>query len=144
MTFYNNSVVEWRPSGTDCFSLTALSLADGLTGADAIAAGWWTSFWQVPVLLHNGTDVLPFETAEALQTLNISNLVILGGECEFLRPLLRKRLNSVGREFGGWRGRIAMKLASKWLSAWGLVGKHIKRRYCVIGALFRWLFGLWT
>ena len=29
------------------------------TGADALAAGWWTSFWQVPVLLHDGSSTLP-------------------------------------------------------------------------------------
>jgi hypothetical protein len=81
MTFYANSVIEWRESVSTCELLgRTVVLADGLTGADALAAGWWTAFWQVPVLLHNGTSELPQVTKESLQTLNIKNLVILGGE----------------------------------------------------------------
>ena len=81
MKFYANSVVEYRPSGQECQLLgKTVVLADGLTGADALAAGWWTSFWQVPVLLHNGTNDLPRYTIAALQTLGIKNLIILGGE----------------------------------------------------------------
>ena len=41
------------------------------------------------------------------------------------------------------RRRLAEASAAKCAHEDG-VGKHIKRRYCVIGALFRWLFGLWT
>ena len=80
MNFYANSVVEWRPSAATCQLLgRSVVLTDGITGADALAAGWWTSFWQVPVLLHDGSDELPPETAAALQTLNVSNLLVLGG-----------------------------------------------------------------
>jgi hypothetical protein len=79
--FYANSVVEYRASGQECQLLAkTVVLADGITGADALAAGWWTSFWQVPVLLHNGTNNLPRYTIAALQTLGIENLIILGGE----------------------------------------------------------------
>ena len=81
MKFYANSVVEYRSSGEECQLLgKTVVLADGLTGADALAAGWWTSFWQVPVLLHNGTNNLPRYTIAALQTLGIENLIILGGD----------------------------------------------------------------
>ena len=78
--FYANSVVEWRISDQYCDILgkTAV-LTDGITGADALAAGWWTSFWQVPILLHDGSNTLPKATAAALQTLGIDNLIILGG-----------------------------------------------------------------
>lgn len=81
MTFYANSVVEWRDSASQCQILSrTVVLADGKTGADALAAGWWTSFWQVPVLLHDGSNQLPPNTAAALQTMQISNIIVLGGE----------------------------------------------------------------
>ena len=52
MAWYAQSVVELRDSPTACRLLgRTVVLADGGTGADALAAGWWTSFWQVPVLL---------------------------------------------------------------------------------------------
>lgn len=80
MRFYANSVVEYRPTATTCQLLErTVVLADGVTGADALAAGWWTSFFQVPVLLHNGSGVLPVATAEALATLNVENIIVLGG-----------------------------------------------------------------
>jgi hypothetical protein len=80
MSFYANSVVEWRRSASECELLgRTVVLTDGNTGADALAAGWWTSFWQVPVLLHDGTSSLPQATVVALQSMNISNIVILGG-----------------------------------------------------------------
>ncbi|MBA46136.1 MAG: hypothetical protein CMB31_06065 [Euryarchaeota archaeon] len=124
MTFYNNSVVEWRPSGTDCRLLNrTVVLADGLTGADAIAAGWWTSFWQVPVLLHNGTDVLPFETAEALETLNISNLVILGGEARISEAVAQEAAELSGattwRVAGRDRYETSIKMAERLGGWWG-------------------------
>ena len=81
MTYYANSVVEWRDSASQCQILgRTVVLADGKTGADALAAGWWTSFWQVPVLLHDGSNQLPPNTAAALQTMQISNIIVLGGE----------------------------------------------------------------
>lgn len=124
MTFYNNSVVEWRPSGTDCRLLNrTVVLADGLTGADAIAAGWWTSFWQVPVLLHNGTDVLPSETSEALETLNISNLVILGGEARISETVAQEAAELSGaniwRVAGRDRYETSVKMAERLGGWWG-------------------------
>jgi len=78
--FYANSVVEIRESSQQCRLLSrTVVLADGLTGVDALAAGWWTSFWQVPILLHNGTDMLPTATTQALQTLQVDNVIVLGG-----------------------------------------------------------------
>jgi putative cell wall-binding protein len=80
ISFYSNSVVEYRESVNQCELLSrTLVIADGVTGADAVAAGWWTSFWQVPLLLHDGSNKLPAATASVLQTLQISNLIILGG-----------------------------------------------------------------
>jgi putative cell wall-binding protein len=80
MGFYANSVVELRDGPTSCRLLgRTVVLADGLTGADALAAGWWTGFWQVPVLLHGGGAALPDPTVQALQTMTVDNLVVLGG-----------------------------------------------------------------
>ncbi len=55
-------------------------LTDGITGADALAAGWWTSLWQVPVLLVDGNGDLPSATRDALNALVIDNVVVLGGQ----------------------------------------------------------------
>lgn len=74
--FYANSVVEWRERVSRCELLgRTVVLAVGL---DALAAGWWTSFWQVPVLLHDGSSELPKETAVALSLLDVENLIVLG------------------------------------------------------------------
>ena len=76
VAFYANSVVEWRERASRCELLgRTVVLAVGL---DALAAGWWTSFWQVPVLLHDGSDELPTETAVALSLLDVENLIVLG------------------------------------------------------------------
>ncbi len=78
--FYANATVEYRTSATTCQLLPrTVVLADGIAGIDALAAGWWTSLWQVPILLHDGTDDLPRQTSEALQTLDVENIVVLGG-----------------------------------------------------------------
>lgn len=78
--FYANAVVELRESATDCRLLSrTVVLADGVTGADALAAGWWTGFWQVPVLLHDGSGALPRVTVDALLTMAISTVIVLGG-----------------------------------------------------------------
>ncbi len=80
MAFHANSVVELRDSASECRVLgRTVVLADGLTGADALAAGWWTSFWQVPVLLHDGSAALPTATVEALETMEVEHVVLLGG-----------------------------------------------------------------
>ncbi len=80
MGFWANSVVEYRPSATECRLLgRTVVLTDGVDGIDAVAAGWWTSYWQVPVLLHDGTERLPRETAQALSLLDVDHIVVLGG-----------------------------------------------------------------
>jgi putative cell wall-binding protein len=80
MDFYANSVVEYRTGAISCTLLERTAvLADGIVGADALAAGWWTSYWQVPMLLHNGTEELPSATRQALQTLGVDNVIVLGG-----------------------------------------------------------------
>lgn len=122
MHFYGNSVVEWRPSLDECQLLErTVVLADGVTGADALAAGWWTSFWQVPVLLHDGSQRLRDETAAALLSLEIDNVIILGGvdavsseivrQAGLLAGAATRRVSGADRyetsvamaeQFGGW------------------------------------------
>lgn len=81
MGFHGNAVVELRAGPTECAVLgRSIVLTDGITGADALAAGWWTSTWQVPVLLVDGAGSLPAATADALDHLVIDNVVVLGGE----------------------------------------------------------------
>ena len=80
MTFHANSVIEFRDTASKCILMNrTVVIADGVNGADALAAGWWTSFWQVPVLLHDGSDTLPAATQAALQTIDIDNVIVLGG-----------------------------------------------------------------
>jgi putative cell wall-binding protein len=83
MSFYANSVIEYRPRddrGESCeLHGRTVVLADGIVGADALAAGWWTSYWQVPVLLTAGDGSLPPATRTALQTMAIDTIIVLGG-----------------------------------------------------------------
>jgi len=122
VAFWANSVVEWRENPEECRLLgRTVVLTDGVDGIDAIAAGWWTSFWQVPVLLHNGTDELPTETATALSLLDVENIVVLGGLERLSQPAVRSaarlaRANTIrvagadrygtsvamAEHFGGW------------------------------------------
>ena len=80
LEFYANSVVEFRSDATSCTLLERTAVvADGIVGADALAAGWWTSFWQVPLLLHDGSDQLQRASRQALQLLGVDNVIVLGG-----------------------------------------------------------------
>jgi hypothetical protein len=80
MSFYANSVVEHRVSLSECALLqNTVVIADGLKGVDALTAGWWTSYWSVPVLLHDGSAKLEHFTSAALQLLEVKNIIILGG-----------------------------------------------------------------
>ena len=104
MGFYGNAAVELRDSATDCRVLgRTMVLAEGGTGADALAAGWWTSFWQVPVLLHDGTDQLPAATIGALTTQGVDHVVILGGAARIPESVV----DEVGRLTGAETIRIA-------------------------------------
>lgn len=122
MRFTANSVVEYRESATRCRLLgRTVVLADGVAGADALAAGWWTSYFQVPVLLHDGGDSLPLATANALRTLPVQNLVVLGGSSRISDTVMNEAASLSGatplrvsgdtrfdtsiemaRRFGGW------------------------------------------
>jgi putative cell wall-binding protein len=122
MAFVANSVVEYRPSATQCQLLgRTVLLADGVTGADALAAGWWTSFFQVPVLLHNATDTLPPATANALRTMQVQNIIVLGGTSRISDAVVAQAVGLTGatalriagtdrydtsvqmaKKFGGW------------------------------------------
>lgn len=78
--FHGNAAPEFRFDASTCRVLSrSVVLADGGTGADALAAGWWTSFWQVPILLVAPDGSLPQATRTALQTLAIDNVIVLGG-----------------------------------------------------------------
>ena len=102
--FYANSVVEWRDDADQCSLLgSTVVLADGVVGADALAASWWTSYWQVPVLLHDGTRRLPAATVNALRRLQVSNIVVLGGESRIPTFVVR----SAERLSGAQSQRIA-------------------------------------
>jgi len=80
MGWYANAAVELRLGPQDCQVLgRTVVLTDGLTGADALAAGWWTSTWQVPTLLVDGAGELPPATRSAMESLVIDNVVVLGG-----------------------------------------------------------------
>jgi hypothetical protein len=80
MGWYGNAVAEFRSSATSCLLLPrAVVLADGGQGADALAAGWWTSFWQVPMLLTAPDGSLPAATRQALSSLKPDALIVLGG-----------------------------------------------------------------
>ena len=122
MGFWANSVVEWRSSAAECRLLgRSVVLTDGVDGIDAIAAGWWTSFWQVPVLLHDGSNRLRPETARALSLLDIEHLIVLGGTsrlpaavvdsaarlagAEVIRVAGPNRYSTsieMAKQFGGW------------------------------------------
>ncbi len=78
-------------------------LAEGGTGADALAAGWWTSFWQVPVLLHDGSNELPAATIGALTTQGVDHVLILGGPARIPESVV----DEVGRLTGAETIRIA-------------------------------------
>lgn len=54
-------------------------LANGLTVADAIAAGPLAAAWGIPVLL-TGNGALPAVTADAIEQLKVKQLIVLGGE----------------------------------------------------------------
>ncbi|HYD09170.1 MAG TPA: cell wall-binding repeat-containing protein, partial [Acidimicrobiales bacterium] len=80
MGFYANAAIEFRPDAGSCHVLSrTVALAEGETGADALAAGWWTSYWQVPVLLVAGDGTLPPPTRAALRAMEVDTLVVLGG-----------------------------------------------------------------
>ena len=95
--FYANSVVEYRESDHECRLLgRTVVLADGESGIDALAAGWWTSFWQVPILLADGDDILPLPTRSALQTIDIDTLVVLGGTARISESVVDDALELSG------------------------------------------------
>jgi hypothetical protein len=124
MGFYGNAVFEFRPSAQDCqVHGRAVVLADGSVGADALAAGWFTSYWQIPVLLVAGDGTLPEATREALDTAPIDTIIVLGGTARIPEAVVEEAASLaravVGRfagpdryatsartaeVFGGWHG----------------------------------------
>ena len=128
MTFYANSVVEYRASASECEVLSkTVVVADGVNGADALAAGWWTSFWQVPLLLHNGSSTLPTATLEALQTLDVKNVIVLGGTARIAATVVEQVRDATGganvvRIAGTDRYDTSVKMAEQ-LGGWYATGR---------------------
>ena len=122
MGWYGDAAFEYRPDAHSCRVLPrAVVLADGGTGADALAAGWWTSFWQVPILLTAPDGTLPTATRVALQTMAVDTIIVLGGtaripeqtvdQARFLAGAVAGRIAGADRTgtsiemakaFGGW------------------------------------------
>ena len=130
MTFYANSVVEWRPRARDCELLGRTVVLTG--GVDALAAGWWTSFWQVPVLLHDGSDTLPAETAVALSLLDVENLIVLGGTSQIPESVADLAAQIAGAEqlrvSGSDRYATSVAMAQHFGGWWPtLVGEYFAR-----------------
>jgi hypothetical protein len=123
MAFRGNATIELRESATVCQVLgRTVVLADGIAGADALAAGWWTSFWQVPVLLHDGTNALPPETALALSTLGVDHVVVLGGSSRIPESVLAEAEDLTGgtavRIGGTDRYETSVLMASRFGGWW--------------------------
>lgn len=141
MGFYSNAAVEWRPSNDECRLLgRTVVLTDGVTGADAFAAGWWTSFWRVPVLLHNGGTVLPEATATALQTAAIENVIVLGGEARISNEIAEEAALLSGAEMvrvgGSDRYETSVAMA-KFFGGWWPTGKavdYVGSMVCLAGS----------
>ncbi len=120
--YYGNAVVEWHESADECKLLgKTVVLADGLAGVDALAAGWWTSYWQTPIVLHNGTDSLPLATRNALLTTSIENVIILGGPERISDQIAREVATITGaavRRVAG-QDRFGTSVAmAKYLGGW--------------------------
>jgi putative cell wall-binding protein len=105
MGFYGNGVIEYRSDSAHCdLHGRTVALADGSVGADALAAGWWTSFWQVPVLLVDGHGRLPAATRTALQTMAIDTIVVLGGTARITEATVDEAKQLAGAVVGRFAG----------------------------------------
>jgi putative cell wall-binding protein len=126
MGWYAPSVVELRESSGACRLLgRTVVLADGGTGADALAAGWWTSFWQVPVLLTTGDGTLSPATRSALQATAVNNLIVLGGPARIPDATVNEAQSLTGaavvRIAGADRYATAVEMAER-LGGWWPTG----------------------
>ena len=130
--FYASSVVEWRASSSQCELLErTVVLADGRTGADALAAAWWTGFWQVPVLLHDGTTELPDATAAALQRMDIANLIVLGGSSRIPDSVVVEAVSysrATTKRLAGADRYSTSTLMAKYLGGWWATGAAVERQ----------------
>ncbi len=130
--FYAGSVVEWRASSSQCELLErTVVLADGRTGADALAAAWWTGFWQVPVLLHDGTQKLPDATAAALQSMDVSNLLVLGGPLRISDSVVVEAVSysrASTRRVAGVDRYATSTLMAKYFGGWWGTGAATERQ----------------
>lgn len=134
--FYANSVIEWRTSANECSLLgSTVVLVDGVVGADALAAAWWTSYWQVPVLLHDGTRRLPQATVEALRRLQISNIIVVGGEERiptFVARSAERLSNGTYRRIAGRDRYETSVMMAQHLGGWFPTGRAEEFRNSVV------------
>ncbi|WP_419842343.1 cell wall-binding repeat-containing protein [Candidatus Poriferisodalis sp.] len=122
LAFWANSVVEWRASPTECRLLgRTVVLTDGIEGIDALAAGWWTSYWQVPVLLGDGSRRLPDETVAAMTLLDIDHIIVVGGPARLPEEVVDAAAKLTGAEvlrvWGSNRYTTSVEMA-KHLGGW--------------------------
>ena len=136
--FYANSVVEWRERASKCELLgRTVVLA---TSLDALAAGWWTSYWQVPVLLHDGSDELPEATAVALSLLDVENLIVLGDASQVSEAVADLAAQIAGAELrrvaGADRYETSVEMAKIFGGWWPTrTGDHFARSSVCLAAL---------
>jgi hypothetical protein len=90
VNFYANSVAGpgFNVTGSGVQSLTnTVFLAEGFTGADALAVGSLAASKHVPLLLTDTAGLAP-ETANALAALQPKNIVVLGGPAAINDPVV--------------------------------------------------------
>ncbi|MGA1051700.1 MAG: cell wall-binding repeat-containing protein [Ilumatobacteraceae bacterium] len=130
MGWYANAAIELRDSATSCRVLGRTVVGtDGVGGADARAAGWWTSYWQVPVLLHDGTSGLPTATAAALAVLPVDHVVVLGGPARIPDVVLTEIGQITGADVtriaGADRYATSVEMARR-LGGWWPTGRAVE------------------
>ena len=126
MGFYGNAVIEYRPDAATCqvYGRTVV-LAEGQVGADALAAGWWTSFWQVPVLLVAEDGSLPPATRAALQSIPIDTIVVLGGTGRIPEAVVEEATRLAGAvagRFGGFDRYETSAITARTFGGWYATG----------------------
>ena len=90
-----------------------------------MAAGWWTSQWQVPVLLLAPDGSLPAPTRAALQTIDVDTVIVLGGTKRIPEATVNEAGSlasaTVGRISGDDRYATSVSMAEK-LGGWWATG----------------------
>jgi hypothetical protein len=126
MGFYGNGVIEFRPTPTACeLHGRTVVLADAVVGADALAAGWWTSYWQTPLLFVAPDGSLPPATRSALESLAVDTLVVLGGTARIPESTVDEAkvlASAVAGRFGGADRYSTSTITATQLGGWHPTG----------------------